>query len=88
MFKEDKAMSRNLNFLIQQLLKLFEVALNDFMNSPSKMTISSEIVQSLAEVLALENVSPKMLTDLGKFLYKITEIERTNFDLITKFCEQ
>ena len=88
MFKEDKAMSRNLNFLIQQLLKLFEVALNDFMNSPSKMTISSEIVQSLAEVLALENVSPKMLTDLGKFLYKITELERTNFDLITKFCEQ
>lgn len=28
-----------------------------------------------------------MLNDLGKFLYKITELDQANFDLITKFCE-
>lgn len=52
------------------------------------MIISSKIVRSLGEMLALEEVSTEMLNNLGNFLYKIIELEQTNFDLITKFCEQ
>lgn len=52
MFKNDKALLRNLSLLIHQILKQFSIAVEELENS--NQAISSETVQSIAEVLSLE----------------------------------
>lgn len=52
MFKNDKSLLRNLSLLIHQILKQFDIALEEL--ETSNQAISSETVKSIAEVLSLD----------------------------------
>ena len=66
-FRKDKVLIRNLSLLIHQILKQFDIALEELENS--NQAISQETVQSIAEVLALDIIDQNLMQDLGEFLY-------------------
>ncbi|CDW76386.1 ubiquitin-protein ligase [Stylonychia lemnae] len=84
MFKNDKALLRNLSMLIHQILKQFDIALEEL--ESSNQTISSETVQSIAEVLSLDIIDQTLMNDLGEFLFLISKKKRENFNLISSYC--
>ena len=78
---------RNLSLLIHQILKQFDVAVEE-LESTTQQTISSETIQSIAEVLSLDIIDHTLLEDLGDFLFLISKKKKENFDLISTYCQE
>ena len=75
---------RNLSLLIQQILKQFSVAKEEL--ELSNQQISSDTIQSIAEVLSLEGIEQNLLETLGDFFYQLSMKKKENFDLISGYC--
>jgi hypothetical protein len=57
-FKADKVLTRNLSMLIHQVLKQFDLALEEL--SKSDQLITPDTVQNLAEILSLDIVDQNL----------------------------
>jgi len=86
LFKNEKALMRNLSLLIHQILKEFNIALEELENC--KQPISTETVKSIAEVLSLDTINQNLMQALGEFLFQISRKKRENFELISNYCNE
>ncbi|TNV74568.1 hypothetical protein FGO68_gene5813 [Halteria grandinella] len=83
-FKQDKMMLRNLSLLIQEILKKFDVAIEELESSNN--SISAETIQSIADVLSLDTIDKNLLEALSDFFYQISLKKEENFKLVRDFC--
>ena len=86
LFKQEKMLMKNLTLLIHQILKNFDIARQEL--EQSQQQISQETISTIAEVLSLENIDQHMMEDLGDFLFKISRQKRSNFALISEYCQK